>query len=81
MFQRPGKIIRMDLPPTRLEILTSIDGVEFEDCYPERIEDTLDGVEVRVIDRQNLLLNKAASGRHRDLADLESLGSSYSTDK
>ena len=57
----------------RIEILTSISGVDFEECYSERIIDTLDGVEVVLITLEHLKKNKRASGRFKDLDDLEHL--------
>jgi hypothetical protein len=73
LFLHENKIIRMGVPPVRLEITTSISGVEFEECYQARIEDKLDGVEVNLIDLKNLKKNKKASGRSKDIADLEKL--------
>lgn len=73
LFLQKPKIIRMGFPPMRLEITTSISGVEFEDCYQARIVDTFDGVEVNVIDLENLKKNKKASGRTKDIADVEEL--------
>ena len=73
LFLQEGKIIRMGLPPIRLEITTSISGVVFEECYENRILDEIDGIEVSLIDLQNLKKNKKASGRAKDLADLEKL--------
>ncbi|NUM46674.1 MAG: hypothetical protein HUU38_18375 [Anaerolineales bacterium] len=63
----------MGVPPVRLEITTSISGVAFEECYPARVVDVLDGVEVNLIDLENLKKNKKASGRLKDLADLNKL--------
>lgn len=63
----------MGFPPMRLEITTSISGVEFEECYSSRIIDEFDGVEVNVIDLENLKKNKKATGRTKDIADLEQL--------
>ncbi len=63
----------MGLLPIRLEITTSISGVVFEECYENRILDEIDGIEVSLIDLQNLKKNKKASGRAKDLADLEKL--------
>ena len=57
----------------RLEISTGISGVEFEECYNNRIVDTLDDVEVNIIDLPHLKANKKAAGRLKDLADLENL--------
>jgi len=73
LFLQKPKIIRMGFPPMRLEITTSISGVEFDKCYQERIVDTLDGVEVNLIDLENLKKNKRASGRTKDIADVEKL--------
>ena len=63
----------MGVPPVRLEITTSISGVEFEECYRTRIVDDLDGIEVNIIDLENLKKNKKASGRPKDIADLNKL--------
>ena len=73
LFLQENKIVRMGVPPVRLEITTSISGVEFETCYSMRIRDELDGVEVSLIDLENLKKNKKASGRLKDLTDLNKL--------
>ena len=73
LFLQKPKIIRLGFPPLRLEITTSISGVEFDECYQARIVDNFDGVEVSVIDLKNLKKNKKASGRTKDIADLEEL--------
>jgi predicted nucleotidyltransferase len=73
LFLQKDKIIRMGNPPMRLEISTGISGVEFEESYASRVVDTLDGVEVNIIDLPHLKANKKAAGRLKDLADLENL--------
>ena len=73
LFLQKPKIIRMGFPPMRLEITTSVSGVEFDECYRSRIVDEFDGVEVNVIDLENLKTNKKASGRAKDIADVEKL--------
>lgn len=73
MFLVPDQIIRMGLPPMRIEILTSIDGVEFAEAYQERIEDELDGVPVSLISLDHLKRNKQIAARPKDLADLAEL--------
>ncbi len=73
VFLQEKKILRMGVPPVRLEITTSISGVEFDECYQSRIVDDLDGVEVNLIDLENLKKNKKASGRPKDLVDLRKL--------
>ena len=73
LFLKENSIIRMGIPPMRLEISTGISGVEFEECYESRIVDTIDGMQVNIIDLQHLKINKKAAGRLKDLADLENL--------
>jgi len=73
LFLQENKIIRMGRPPMRLEISMNISGVDFDECYRTRIIDILDGVEVNLINLENLKKNKKASGRPKDIADLERL--------
>lgn len=63
----------MGVPPMRIEIGTTISGVEFEVCYAERVVAQWDDVEVSVISLARLKQNKRASGRLKDLVDLEYL--------
>lgn len=72
-FLEPRRVIRMGIPPIRLEILTSISGVEFADCYARRLEAELDGIPVNLIQLDDLKRNKLASGRLQDRLDLERL--------
>lgn len=73
LFLRFDRVIRMGVPPNRIEIQTGIDGVRFDDCRPRGITAELDGVGVRFISLADLKANKQASGRYKDLADLEQL--------
>ena len=73
LFLHPWQIIRLGMPPFRIEIATTISGVSFAECYAGRVHDTLDGVPVDLIGLDQLKRNKKASGRHQDLADLEHL--------
>lgn len=66
-------LIRMGLPPLRLEVLTSIDGVEFGPSFARRVERMIDEIPVKVIGLEDLRKNKKASGRNKDLADLDHL--------
>ncbi len=75
LFLNEDKVIRMGLPPLRIEVLTTISGVNFDECYSGRIIDNIDGVEVNIISLKHLKINKKASGRYKDLDDLEYLGS------
>ena len=73
LFLRQNQIIRMGLPPMRIELTTTISGVDFEECYAARVVAELDGVKVNLIDLKHLKINKKASGRYKDLNDLENL--------
>lgn len=73
LFLKEDQIVRMGIPPVRLEIFTSIPGVQFEECYAARVVDELDGVQVSLISLDQLKINKRKSGRNKDLDDLENL--------
>ena len=73
LFLEENKVVRMGLPPVRIELVTTISGVSFEDCYAERIQDSLEDIPVNLISLQRLKENKRASGRYKDLNDLENL--------
>jgi hypothetical protein len=73
LFLEAGKIIRMGVPPIRIEVLTSVSGVDFSQCFLHRTIATFEGVPVNVISLADLKANKKASGRLKDLADLEQL--------
>jgi len=73
LFTQKNKVIRMGNPPIRIEILTTISGVEFPSCYARRNPVTLGGTVVNFIHPKDLLVNKQAAGRHKDLNDLDNL--------
>lgn len=73
LFLQKDKVIRMGNPPLRIEIITSISGVDFGKAYNERVTESIDGIPVNFISKENLKKNKKASGRHKDLDDLEHL--------
>ncbi len=73
MFRETGNVIRMGVPPLRIEVLTSISGVEFTRAFPKRTFAMIDGVPVNLIGLEDLKANKKASGRFKDLTDLEQL--------
>ncbi|RKU11986.1 hypothetical protein C6501_11815 [Candidatus Poribacteria bacterium] len=73
LFMKEKQIVRMGIPPVRIELLTTISGVNFEECYSDRIIDVIDDIEVQIISLEHLKLNKRASGRYKDLDDLEHL--------
>lgn len=67
-------VIQLGQPPRRIDLLTRIDGVEFEACWKRRESVTLDGLQLHLIGLEDFKANKRASGRWKDLADLEALG-------
>ncbi len=71
LFLRKGRIIRLGNEPMRLEILNEIDGVSFEECYRHRRRSRVGTLTVRFIALPQLLRNKRASGRQKDLADVK----------
>jgi predicted nucleotidyltransferase len=73
LFLDKGKVIRMGVPPMRLEIQTDISGVTFAECFARRQRVDMGGVEVNLIALADLKVNKRASGRHKDLEDLDHL--------
>jgi hypothetical protein len=68
-----GIVFQIGLPPRRIDLLTSITGVEFADAWPGRVAVEYAGVACHVIGRDALVANKRALGRAKDLADLELL--------
>jgi hypothetical protein len=73
LFQEPGNIVRMGLPPMRIEVLNKIDGVDFITCYKNRKNVVIDDIPIRLISLNDLRINKKKSGRYKDLDDLENL--------
>lgn len=67
----PRTIFQIGVPPERIDLLTSVSGVEFDDAWAHRISASVDGVEVPVIGRAALVRNKRASGRAKDRIDLD----------
>ncbi len=74
LFLEGGRVVRLGQPPFRIELLTSISGVAFSDCFANRVVALIDDVHVNVISIGDLRQNKLASGRAKDLSDLEELG-------
>lgn len=72
-FLEEGKMIRAGFEPMRLEILNQISGVTFEECYPHRMEIEVEGIPIKFIGRDQLIVNKLASGRDKDLSDVKKL--------
>jgi hypothetical protein len=73
LFLQRRRIVRMGHPPMRIELMNDIDGVTFEDCRPGAILADFDGIQVPVIGLSDLKRNKLASGRPKDIDDLQQL--------
>jgi predicted nucleotidyltransferase len=73
LFLQKDRMVRLGLPPMRIEVLVEISGVQFKECYEERVDDVIDGIPVKLISLRHLKINKKASGRYKDLDDLEHL--------
>ena len=69
----PGRVIQLGREPNRIDLISAISGVEFEEAWSTRVEGQLDGIIVNFIGREELLRNKAATGRAKDRIDLEEL--------
>ncbi len=72
-FTKRGDIIRFGRQPLRVDILTNPTGIEFENCFPRKVEAEFDGVLIPFIALEDLKVNKKAAGRLKDLADIEGL--------
>jgi hypothetical protein len=70
---QPEKVIQLGRAPNRIDLLTSITGVTFDEAWQDSIVTELDGITVRMLGRNTLLKNKQASGRRKDLADIEGI--------
>ncbi len=72
-FQSPDKVVQLGVPPNRIDIITSISGVGFDDAWGSRVTGMLDGVATQFIGREALILNKESTGRAKDLGDAHEL--------
>ncbi|HSW53862.1 MAG TPA: nucleotidyltransferase [Ignavibacteriaceae bacterium] len=73
LFTKENQITRIGVPPLRIEVLTTISGVTFDDCFPRRRVVLIEDIKINLISLEDLKKNKAASKRYRDLDDLEKL--------
>ncbi|MDQ3351931.1 MAG: hypothetical protein M3501_08235 [Actinomycetota bacterium] len=72
-FEETGRVVQLGYPPHRIDILTSIDGVEFDEAWERRITVSIDNSSLPIIGRDDLVANKVAVGRAQDLADIARL--------
>lgn len=72
-FQTPDTVFQIGVSPRRIDILTTISGVDFQEAWPERMEIELEGLMIPVLGRKHLVQNKRALGRPQDQADIDRL--------
>jgi hypothetical protein len=72
-FASPGRVVQLGAEPNRIDLMTSIDAVDFSTAWSNRVGGMYAGQQVFFIGKEDLMRNKAASGRHQDLADLDLL--------
>lgn len=72
-FATPGSVYQVGLPPRRIDVLTQLSGVSFDEAYDSSVVADVEGRSVRVIGRDAFLKNKRAAGRPKDLADADRL--------
>ena len=73
-FSKPDQVIQLGVPPVRIDFVTSIDGVDWEKAWANRIEGSWNDTQIAYLSREDFIANKRATGRLKDLADIESLG-------
>lgn len=72
-FETPEQVVQLGYPPFRIDLLTDIDGVKFQDAWPNHETVEYQGLQMHFIGLEDLKANKRASGRPRDIDDLEQL--------
>ena len=72
-FSRKDSMFQIGMPPLRIDVITDVDGVEFEEAWPDRLETSFGGVPAFVISRHHLITNKKTAARLQDLADVQQL--------
>jgi hypothetical protein len=73
-FTAPRKVVQLGRPPNRIDLITGVDGIDFEEAWQSRVQGSLGGLAVPFLGRDALLKNERAAGRPKDLLDLEKLG-------
>jgi len=74
-LSQPGQVIQLGLPPNRIDLLTTLTGLEqFDRAWGDRVEHEVGGIRIPFIGREAFVANKRSTGRRKDLADLEALG-------
>jgi len=69
-FTAPDVVVQLGVEPCRIDLLTGIDGIEFEAAWPNRVGITVDDIEIDILSKEDLLRNKLATGRDKDQGDI-----------
>jgi len=72
-FTEEGYVIRMGSSPTQIDVINKASGISMNDCFSRKVIMNVDGVEIKLISKEDLINNKKASGRQTDLGDVEKL--------
>lgn len=72
-FTKEENVIQLGYPPLRIDLMTTLDGVDFKTCYKHKEEITIEGVKINFISYKDLIKNKKTTGRHKDIDDIENL--------
>jgi hypothetical protein len=73
-FVKPDHVVQLGLPPVRVDLVTAIDGVQWAEAWPGKLAGEYGSVPTHYIGRREFIANKRASGRLKDLADVDALG-------
>jgi hypothetical protein len=73
-FLKPNNVVQLGVPPVRVDLITSLTGISWEDADASKEAGNFDDVPVHYIGREQYVANKRATGRKKDLADIEALG-------
>lgn len=73
-FQNPDKVVQLGVPPVRIDLITSITGVSWDEAETHKMPGNFGDLSVHYLGREQYIINKRATGRKKDLADLEALG-------
>ena len=76
-FTVPDKVVQLGVAPVRIDIITSLTGVSWNDAVAGRVAGTYGGLEVYYLGKKEFILNKRALGRKKDIADLEAIGEDF----
>lgn len=72
-FEAPGMVLQLGVSPRRIDILTAIDGVTFDEAWRDRLIVDLEGLRIPVLSRGHLIQNKLSTGRPKDAVDVSAL--------